>query len=89
MMKQVNLQLFGAFSDLDASREIAVDGPVAPWPICARRCANCCRCVGRASARACWTTRRLPTSNACCVTIEALPDDGRVAILPPVSGAER
>lgn len=24
-MRQVNLQLFGAFSDLDASREIAVD----------------------------------------------------------------
>ena len=86
MMKQVNLQLFGAFSDLDASREIAVDvagGTVADlrqalrellplrWPGFR---------AGLLDYSAFADQQRVLRDH------EALPDDGRVAILPPVSG---
>ena len=65
-MKQVNLQLFGAFSDLDASREIALD--VAGGT------------AGLLDYSAFADQQRVLRDH------EALPDDGRVAILPPVSG---
>jgi molybdenum cofactor synthesis domain-containing protein len=86
MMRQVNLQLFGAFSDLDASREIAVDvagGTVADlrqalrellplrWPGFR---------AGLLDYSAFADQQRVLRDH------EALPDDGRVAILPPVSG---
>ena len=85
-MKQVNLQLFGAFSDLDASREIAVEvagGTVADlrqalrellpmrWPGFR---------AGLLDYSAFADQQRVLRDH------EALPDDGRVAILPPVSG---
>ena len=85
-MKQVTVQLFGAFSDLDARREIAVDvsgGTVADlrqalrellpvrWP--AFR-------AGLLDSSAFADQQRVLRDH------EALPDDGRVAILPPVSG---
>ncbi|MGF6416680.1 molybdopterin synthase sulfur carrier subunit [Stenotrophomonas sp. AN71] len=85
-MRQVTLQLFGAFSDLDASREIAVDvegGTVADlrqalrelllvrWPGFR---------AGLLDYSAFADQQRVLRDG------DALPDDGRVAILPPVSG---
>lgn len=85
-MKQVRLQLFGAFSDLDASRELVVEvggGTVADlrqalrellpvrWPEFR---------AGLLDYSAFADQQRVLRDQ------DALPDDGRVAILPPVSG---
>ena len=85
-MKQVTLQLFGAFSDLDASREIAVE--VAGGTVADLR-----------QALRTLLPQRWPQFRAGLLDYsvfadqqsvlrehERLPEDGRVAILPPVSG---
>jgi len=85
-MRQVNLQLFGAFSDLEASREIVVEvagGTVADLRQALRE----------------LLPQRWPEFRAGLLDYsafadqqrvlrdpDALPADGRVAILPPVSG---
>ena len=85
-MKQVTLQLFGAFSELDSRREIALEvagGRVADlrqalrellpvrWPGFR---------AGLLEYSAFADQQRVLRDH------DALPDDGRVAILPPVSG---
>jgi molybdopterin synthase catalytic subunit/molybdopterin converting factor small subunit len=84
VMKQVNLQLFGAFSDLDASREIAVDvagGTVADLRQALRELLPQRWPQFRAGLLDLLGIRRPATRAA---RPRALPDDGRVAILPPV-----
>ena len=85
-MKQVKLQLFGAFSDLDASREITLD--VAGATIADLRQAL------RALLPVRWPGFRAGLLDYSAFADQqkvlrdhdALPADGRVAILPPVSG---
>lgn len=85
-MKQVNLQLFGAFSDLDASREIAVEvagGTVADLRQALRELLPVRWPGFRAGLLDCSA---FADQQRVLRDHEALPDDGRVAILPPVSG---
>lgn len=85
-MKQVNLQLFGAFSDLDASREIALE--VAGSTVADLRQALREQLpvrfpgfrAGLLDYSAFADQQRVLRDQ------EALPADGKVAILPPVSG---
>ncbi|MFZ6696593.1 MoaD/ThiS family protein [Stenotrophomonas acidaminiphila] len=85
-MKQVNLQLFGAFSELDASREIVVD--VAGDHVADLRQAL------RTLLQQRWPQFRaglldysvFADQQSVLREHERLPEDGRVAILPPVSG---
>ncbi|KRG66093.1 molybdopterin converting factor [Stenotrophomonas humi] len=85
-MKQVTVQLFGAFSALDPSREIAVqihgehiaDLRSALRELIAQRWPQFR--AGLLDYSAFADEHRVLRDN------ERLPDDGRVAILPPVSG---
>lgn len=85
-MKQITVQLFGAFSDLDARREISVAVP-------GDRVADL-RVALRAQLAQRWPGFRAGLLDYSAFADQqqvlrdhdALPDDGRVAILPPVSG---
>lgn len=85
-MRQVTVQLFGAFSDLDPQREVIVE--VAGTRVADLRLALRELLVTR------WPGFRaeLLDYSAFADTQqvlrdhEALPADGRVAVLPPVSG---
>lgn len=85
-MKQVTLQLFGAFSDLDERREITLEVPGSTvadlrqalrellpvrWPGFR---------AGLLDYSAFADQQRVLRDH------DGLPEDGRVAILPPVSG---
>ena len=85
-MTQITLQLFGAFSDLDPAREIIVEvsgGHVADL-----------RAALRTVLPARWPGFRaglldysaFADAQRVLRDHEPLPQDGRVAILPPVSG---
>ncbi|KXU96063.1 molybdopterin converting factor [Stenotrophomonas sp. DDT-1] len=85
-MRQVNLQLFGAFSDLDASREIAVEvagGTVADLRQALRELLPLHWPDFRAGL---LDYSAFADQQQVLRDHDALPDDGRVAILPPVSG---
>lgn len=85
-MKQVQVQLFGAFSELDPSREISVllEG---------EQVADLRRALREMVAQR-WPHFRIGLLDYSAFADEQrvlrdgdrLPDDGRVAILPPVSG---
>lgn len=85
-MRQVTVQLFGAFSELDPTREIAVEvvgGQVADL-----------RAALKALLPLRWPAFRAGLLDYSAFSDQqqvlrdddALPADGRVAILPPVSG---
>lgn len=85
-MRQVTVQLFGAFSDLDPQREIAVE--VAGDKVADLRAAL------RALLPVRWPQFRAGLLDYSAFADgqrvlrdhDALPGDGRVAVLPPVSG---
>ncbi len=85
-MRQIHVQLFGAFSELDPTREIAVqtsgdnvaDLRSALRDLLAQRWPQFR--AGLLDHSAFADEHRVLRDN------ERLPDDGRVAILPPVSG---
>lgn len=85
-MRQVTVQLFGAFSELDPAREIAVE--VAGGQVADLRAAL------KALLPLRWPAFRAALLDYSAFSDQqqvlrdddALPDDGRVAILPPVSG---
>lgn len=85
-MKEVTLQLFGAFSELDGSRQLAVQ--VAGTTVADLRQAL------RELLPARWPQFRAGLLEYSAFADqqhvlrdhEPLPEDGRVAILPPVSG---
>ncbi|MEN5273418.1 MoaD/ThiS family protein [Stenotrophomonas lactitubi] len=85
-MKQVNLQLFGAFSDLDASREIALEvagGTVADLRQALRELLSV-RFPGFRGGLLDYSA--FADQQRVLRDHDALPADGKVAILPPVSG---
>lgn len=85
-MRQMTVQLFGAFSELDPTREIAVE--VAGGQVADLRAAL------KALLPLRWPAFRAGLLDYSAFSDQqqvlrdddALPDDGRVAILPPVSG---
>lgn len=85
-MKQVTVQLFGAFSDLDSGREVSVE-------VAGPRIADL-RLALRQLLAARWPHFRAELLDYSAFADQhqvlrdhqALPADGRVAILPPVSG---
>ncbi|MDR6094552.1 MoaD/ThiS family protein [Stenotrophomonas sp. SORGH_AS_0321] len=85
-MRQVTVQLFGAFCELDPAREIAVE--VAGGQVADLRAAL------KALLPLRWPAFRAGLLDYSAFSDQqqvlrdddALPDDGRVAILPPVSG---
>lgn len=85
-MSQIQLQLFGAFSDLDPGREITVD-------VSGDRVADL-RTALRILLPQRWPEFRaglldysaFADAQRVLRDHDALPVDGRVAILPPVSG---
>ncbi|PKH71388.1 molybdopterin converting factor [Stenotrophomonas sp. Betaine-02u-21] len=85
-MRQVKVQLFGAFSELDPTREIAVD--VAGGRVADLRAALQALLPVRWPAFRAGLLEYSAFSDQQRVLRDddALPDDGRVAILPPVSG---
>jgi len=85
-MTQVTLQLFGAFSDLDPAREICVDvtgAQVADLRATLRRVLPE-RWPGFRAGLLDYSA--FADSQRVLRDHELLPADGRVAILPPVSG---
>jgi len=85
-MTQVTLQLFGAFSDLDPAREIRVEvsgGQVADLRAALRRVLPE-RWPGFRAGLLDYSA--FADSQRVLRDHEPLPADGRVAILPPVSG---
>ncbi|MGB3393624.1 MAG: MoaD/ThiS family protein [Stenotrophomonas sp.] len=85
-MKQIQVQLFGAFSDLDPTREISV-------PTHGEQVADLRQAMGQL-LRQRWPQFRaglldysvFADEQRVLRDHEPLPADGRVAILPPVSG---
>ncbi|MBD9534252.1 MAG: MoaD/ThiS family protein [Stenotrophomonas sp.] len=85
-MKQIQVQLFGAFSELDPSREIVVQTE-------GERVGDLRRALRALLARQ-WPQFKAGLLDYSAFADERqvlrdgdrLPEDGRVAILPPVSG---
>lgn len=85
-MKQVTVQLFGAFSELDPRREVTVEvaGPRIADLRLALRQLLAVRWPGFRAELLDYSA--FADQQQVLRDHEALPADGRVAILPPVSG---